>query len=150
MPHPAPLAAAVTALSGLPVSFALSRFGPAAIHVVGKPASPCAHLSLYVHENDLPALAQELPGHLAAPPVWTAWLDCHAPHPLEWVWGYQQARRLCLPRHGVFQARAQLEPELHCQHIDLDILRARLHGMLSYLLHIPRADRPVPTLNAAD
>lgn len=152
MSHPAPLAAAVHHLKAFPVSFAHSTFGPAPLHVVGRPNTPLARLSVYLHDEDLSALAQELPGHLRAPPVWTAWLACRAPHPLEWTWGYQQARRLTLPHGGVFKPRASLEPDLHCQHPDPDITHARLHGMLSYLVHLPGTPLAptLPTPNAAD
>jgi len=57
-----------------------------------------------------------------------------------------------LPHGGVYRPRGSLEPDLHCQHPDPDILQARLHGMLFYLVHLPDAPL-VPAFiapNAAD
>jgi len=149
MSSSSPLARVAAVLQGLPITFVHARFGPAAIHVVGRAAGPLAGLNVYVHEDDLDLFSHELPFHMAAPPVWSAWLGVCAPLPLEWTWGYLKARKQLVPHGGVFLPREQLKPA--CAHPAPDVEAARLHGMLSYLLHIPLQDaEPVLTPNAAD
>ena len=123
-------------LRGLPVHFALSAFGPAAVHVVGKAGSPLTWLDVFVHEEDLHALVQELPQHLHARPLWTVWLERQCPLPIDWTWGFQEARRQIFPRQGVYCPSDRLEPTTACAHPDPAVLDARQLGMLAYLYEL--------------
>jgi len=109
------------------------RWGPAPLHLKGQIGTAAHRLDFYTSPEHLDALIAELPGHLAAPPVWKAWLTCHAPQPVLWTWGYQAARRMCLPEGGLFVPLKDLDPMTLCRHADPQTTLAYLRGMYAYL-----------------
>lgn len=135
-------------LRGLPVHFALSAFGPAAVHVVGKAGSPLAWLDVFVREQDLRTLVQELPQHVQVRPLWTVWPERRCPLPVDWTWGFQEARRQIFPRGGVYCPGQRLEPAIACAHMDPAVFDARQLGMLAYLHELLDSGRTF--CNAAD
>jgi len=120
-------------LTHLGLNLAHCRWGPAPLHLKGRSGTAAHRLDFYTHKEHLDALRGELPGHLAARPVWEAWLGCHAPQPMWWVWGYQAVRRTCLPPGGVFVPLQDLDPMTLCDHPDVHTMLARLQGTHAYL-----------------
>ncbi|WP_102127990.1 hypothetical protein [Deinococcus planocerae] len=146
---PSSLSAVAEQLNQMPVHYALSRFGPAPIHVLGKAGSSLARLDVYVREDDLWEFVRELPLQAAVPALWTVWLQRRAPLPLEWAWGFLEAQRQCFPRGGVYRPSRTLEPSQHCEAGDPAVMDARQLGMLGYLLCLARAGEQSMTPDAA-
>ncbi|AZI44411.1 hypothetical protein EHF33_16180 [Deinococcus psychrotolerans] len=120
-------------LTHLGLNLAHCQWGPAPLHLKGRIGTAAHRLDLYTQPEHLGALTAELPGHLAARPVWEAWLTCHAPQPVLWTWGYQAVRGICLPNGGVFVPLQDLDPVTLCHDPDVHTMLARLQGMHAYL-----------------
>ena len=127
------LNAARTALTGLPVTFAHSFFGPASLHVQGTPGGPLAKIDVYAAPGDIAALGADLSRAVHALPVWDAWMAMRPRPPCDWVWGYLHARRHHLPRSGVYRPCSPGELMRDCQHPNAAVMRARTQGVRAYL-----------------
>ncbi|GBF04704.1 hypothetical protein DAERI_020301 [Deinococcus aerius] len=145
-----PLSAVAPQLVQLSIYYAYSRFGPAPIHIRGKPGSNLARLDVYVGEADLWEFVRELPLHAAVPPFWTLWLQHRTPLPLEWAWGFLEAQRQCFPRGGIYRPSRALEPSQHCEASDPAVMDARRLGMLAYLLCLASVEERPAIPDAAD
>ncbi len=94
-------------LAPLPVWAAASALPPHQYRVCGRSGMPAQRV--HVTLPDLTAartFVRELPGHLAAPPVYRLALPERCS--IEFVCGYQDARRACLPHERRFQAACDL------------------------------------------
>ena len=106
-PHHTRVRAALQLLVDLPVWTSASPLPPHALHVRGRAGTPATRLDLTLADlTVVQAFTRELPGHLAAPPVYR--LTLPERHNIEFVCGYQTARRTCLPPGGVFCPAGEL------------------------------------------
>lgn len=106
------------------------------VTVIGQFGTPYARLHLTISpDTDLQVLSAELPAHLSAPEPWR--LPLPETHNIEYVAGYQQARRTCLPTAGLFVPAAQLDPAtLPCQFESGPARAAFAAGARTYQQHV--------------
>jgi hypothetical protein len=109
-PHPPSRATlAYLHLGSLPLIIRPGPPGSGYVTVIGQLGTPYARLHLSISPDiDLQALSAELPVHLSAPEPWR--LPLPETHNIEYVAGYQQARRTCLPTAGLFVPAATVNP----------------------------------------
>lgn len=124
------------------------KLSPGRYHVLHRKAG----IDVYIAESDLAQAEQELVLHSHVPPVWEAYLNIpphlRSPRPTDWTWGFQEARRQCLPKKGVFVPIDRLSAAWCCQHPDRAVASAREIGFLAYFFHI-EAQRTVSQPQAA-
>jgi len=124
------------ALAHLPLFTAAPAMPGGPLRIIGRRGTPYARIQVHLFTvADALALAEELPAHLLAPPVWDTELPEH--DSVTWADGYLRAQRYCLPPGGLFvpihQVRLSAVPN---PYTTPEAQTAFYSGMKAYLGHV--------------